>query len=76
MTKSRSASWPLPTRNSGVFSCQKKVCIGVATILEKEGVHLILIEEVKEDREGLAIMNRVRKAAGDSVWVSLPPDDQ
>lgn len=44
--------------------------------LEKEGVHLILIEEVKEDREGLAIMNRVRKAAGDSVWVSLPPDDQ
>jgi len=44
--------------------------------LEKEGVRLILIEEVKEDREGLAIMNRVRKAAVDSVWVSLPPDDR
>ncbi|PPQ71777.1 hypothetical protein CVT26_007611 [Gymnopilus dilepis] len=39
--------------------------------LEKEGVHLILIEEVEEDREGLAIMNRVRKAASDSIRISM-----
>jgi L-threonylcarbamoyladenylate synthase len=37
--------------------------------LEKEGVDLILIEEVKEENEGLAVMNRVRKAASESVWV-------
>lgn len=37
--------------------------------LENEGVDLILIEEVQEEREGLAVMNRVRKAAGESVWV-------
>ena len=39
--------------------------------LEKEGVHLMLIEEVDEDREGLAIMNRVRKAASESVRIEL-----
>ena len=39
--------------------------------LESEGVDLILIEEVKEDNEGLAIMNRVRKAASESRWVRL-----
>ena len=37
--------------------------------LEKEGVDLILIEEVQEEREGLAVMNRVRKAAGETRWV-------
>jgi L-threonylcarbamoyladenylate synthase len=37
--------------------------------LEKQGVDLILIEEVDEDREGLAVMNRVRKAAGESQWL-------
>lgn len=36
---------------------------------EREGVHGILIEEVLEEREGLAVMNRVRKAAGESVWL-------
>ncbi|KAF8165401.1 DHBP synthase RibB-like alpha/beta domain-containing protein [Crassisporium funariophilum] len=39
--------------------------------LEREGVHLMLIEEIEEEREGLAIMNRVRKAVGESVWISL-----
>ena len=39
--------------------------------LEQEGVDSILIQEIKEDREGLAIMNRVRKAAGDFRWVTL-----
>ncbi|KAJ7282005.1 DHBP synthase RibB-like alpha/beta domain-containing protein [Mycena rebaudengoi] len=37
--------------------------------LEREGVDLILIEEVREEREGLAIMNRVKKAAGESRWI-------
>jgi L-threonylcarbamoyladenylate synthase len=39
--------------------------------LEQEGVDAILIQEIKEDREGLAIMNRVRKAAGDFRWIVL-----
>ena len=39
--------------------------------LEQQGVHLMLIEEVNEEKEGLAIMNRVRKAAGDSILVSF-----
>ena len=38
--------------------------------LEKMGVDLIVIEEVDEDREGLAIMNRVRKATTESRWIS------
>ena len=39
--------------------------------LEQQGVHLMFIEEVNEEKEGLAIMNRVRKAAGDSILVSF-----
>jgi L-threonylcarbamoyladenylate synthase len=39
--------------------------------LEKDGVQLMMIEEVREDREGLAIMNRVRKAASESIQVTL-----
>ncbi|KDQ64284.1 hypothetical protein JAAARDRAFT_43397 [Jaapia argillacea MUCL 33604] len=39
--------------------------------LEKEGVSLILIEEIKEEREGLAVMNRVKKAAGESRWITI-----
>jgi L-threonylcarbamoyladenylate synthase len=38
--------------------------------LEQEGVDLILIEEIAEECEGLAVMNRVRKAAGESRWIS------
>jgi L-threonylcarbamoyladenylate synthase len=37
--------------------------------LEAEGVDFILVEEVAETHEGLAVMNRVRKAAGDVEWI-------
>lgn len=37
--------------------------------LEREGVDVIVIEEIKEEKEGLAVMNRVKKAAGESVWL-------
>jgi L-threonylcarbamoyladenylate synthase len=36
---------------------------------EREGAHIILIEEVTEEREGLAVMNRVKKAAGESIYL-------
>ncbi|KAF8842296.1 translation factor [Paxillus ammoniavirescens] len=39
--------------------------------LEAEGVDIILVEEVPEGNEGLAIMNRVQKAAGETCWVNL-----
>ncbi|KAF9263468.1 translation factor [Marasmius fiardii PR-910] len=39
--------------------------------LERKGVHIILIEEVDEVKEGLAVMNRVQKAATQSSWVSV-----
>lgn len=37
--------------------------------LETEGVQMMLIEEVEEVREGLAIMNRVRKASSESIRI-------
>ncbi len=37
--------------------------------LEQAGVHLILIEEINEVKEGLAVMNRVRKAASEEIYV-------
>jgi len=39
--------------------------------LEREGVDIILVEEVSEEKEGLAIMNRVKKAAGNTQWISI-----
>ncbi|KAF9569047.1 translation factor [Agrocybe pediades] len=39
--------------------------------LERDGVDSMFIEEVGEEREGLAVMNRVRKAAGTSVRIAL-----
>ncbi|KAK7695733.1 hypothetical protein QCA50_000369 [Cerrena zonata] len=39
--------------------------------LDQAGVDLIVAEEVREEREGLAFMNRLRKAAGDSVWLRM-----
>ncbi|KAF7792903.1 hypothetical protein EIP86_004005 [Pleurotus ostreatoroseus] len=39
--------------------------------LEQEGVDIILVEAIEEEREGLAVMNRVKKAAGESVWLDL-----
>ncbi|KAG8801029.1 hypothetical protein FRC17_006747 [Serendipita sp. 399] len=40
--------------------------------LERQGVDAIVVEGVPEEREGLAFMNRVRKAAGKSYSVALP----
>jgi L-threonylcarbamoyladenylate synthase len=39
--------------------------------LDQEGVDVILVEGIEETREGLAVMNRVRKAAGETVWVRV-----
>ncbi|KAJ7591135.1 translation factor [Mycena floridula] len=39
--------------------------------LERDGVDLILVEEVDQRDEGLAVMNRVRKAAGETKWISF-----
>ncbi|KDQ15353.1 hypothetical protein BOTBODRAFT_145126 [Botryobasidium botryosum FD-172 SS1] len=39
--------------------------------LDQQGVDMILIENVDEMREGLAVMNRVRKAAGQTRWVKI-----
>ncbi|KAJ7027899.1 DHBP synthase RibB-like alpha/beta domain-containing protein [Mycena alexandri] len=39
--------------------------------LERHGVDIILIEEVQEEREGLAVMNRVKKAAGECRWIQF-----
>ncbi|KAG6918949.1 hypothetical protein DXG01_010604 [Tephrocybe rancida] len=48
--------------------CAHRLFDGLLT-LEREGVDLMLIEEVEEDQEGLAVMNRVKKAAGDVRWI-------
>jgi L-threonylcarbamoyladenylate synthase len=37
--------------------------------LEAQSVDVILIEAVAEEREGLAVMNRVKKAAGECIWL-------
>ncbi|KAJ4466535.1 YwlC protein [Lentinula aciculospora] len=39
--------------------------------LDQRGVDMILIEEVNETNEGLAIMNRVRKAASEVQWITF-----
>jgi len=39
--------------------------------LEERGVDLILIQGIDEAREGLAFMNRVIKAAGETRWIAL-----
>jgi len=39
--------------------------------LDQEGVDVILVEGVEETHEGLAVMNRVRKAAAETVWVRV-----
>ncbi|KAH9894479.1 translation factor [Cubamyces lactineus] len=42
-------------------------------LLSLDGVKVdhIVVEEIQEEREGLAVMNRVRKAAGDNVWIEV-----
>ncbi|KAG9012257.1 hypothetical protein FRB94_006287 [Tulasnella sp. JGI-2019a] len=39
--------------------------------LEREGVEMILVEGIAEEREGLAVMNRLRKAASEVKWVNV-----
>jgi len=39
--------------------------------LESEGVDLIVVEEVPEVNEGLAVMNRLKKAATESIWIDF-----
>ncbi|KAI0368096.1 Sua5/YciO/YrdC/YwlC family protein [Pilatotrama ljubarskyi] len=39
--------------------------------LDRAKVDRIVVEEIQEEREGLAVMNRVKKAAGDSVWIEV-----
>ena len=39
--------------------------------LEEQGVRRIYVEEVAEEREGLAFMNRVKKAAGMSLRIDI-----
>ncbi|KAI9001396.1 translation factor [Trametes punicea] len=39
--------------------------------LDSAKVDHIVIEEIQEEREGLAVMNRVKKAAGNSVWIEI-----
>jgi len=39
--------------------------------LEEQGVRHIYVEEVAEEREGLAFMNRVKKAAGTTLRIDL-----
>ncbi|KAF8490278.1 DHBP synthase RibB-like alpha/beta domain-containing protein [Gautieria morchelliformis] len=38
--------------------------------LENEGVDLIIVEGIEETHEGLAVMNRIRKAAGEIHWIT------
>lgn len=39
--------------------------------LEQSGVQVIVVQSFQEVREGLAIMNRVQKAASESQWVNF-----
>ena len=38
--------------------------------LERDGADVILLEEISEEREGLAFMNRARKASGEAVYLT------
>lgn len=39
--------------------------------LDNMGVDLIVVEAIREEKEGLAFMNRLSKAAGKTVWVDF-----
>jgi L-threonylcarbamoyladenylate synthase len=41
--------------------------------LDGKGVDVIFVEGVREEREGLAVMNRVRKAADRVCWLQVDP---
>lgn len=57
-----------PVSNPAVTA--QKLFDGLLT-LEEEKVDLILIEEIEEFKEGLAVMNRVRKAAGEFKYLTF-----
>lgn len=38
--------------------------------LEGQGVNFIIVEGIEESHEGLAVMNRIRKAAGEIHWIN------
>ncbi|KAI0320208.1 DHBP synthase RibB-like alpha/beta domain-containing protein [Amylostereum chailletii] len=61
--------FPLGSVDEPAVSAQR-LFDGLLT-LEEKGVDLILVEEVAEEREGLAFMNRIRKAAGEARWVRV-----
>ncbi|KAI0050167.1 translation factor [Auriscalpium vulgare] len=61
--------FPLGTLTEPAISAQR-LFDGLLT-LEQEGVDLILVEEVAEEKEGLAFMNRIKKAASTSRWLEL-----
>ncbi|KAI0065934.1 translation factor [Artomyces pyxidatus] len=62
-------SFPLGAVSDPAVSAQR-LFDGLLT-LEERGVDWILVEEVAEEKEGLAFMNRVKKAAGESRWIEL-----
>jgi L-threonylcarbamoyladenylate synthase len=39
--------------------------------LDQERVDVILVEEIRQGKEGLAVMNRIEKAARESCWISI-----
>ncbi|RXW25229.1 hypothetical protein EST38_g575 [Candolleomyces aberdarensis] len=69
--ESKNADWHLfllgPTSDPSLSA--HRLFDGLLT-LEAEGVDSIVIEEIAEKHEGLAVMNRVRKAAGETKWIS------
>ncbi|KIO24483.1 hypothetical protein M407DRAFT_244414 [Tulasnella calospora MUT 4182] len=62
-------TFDLGPRNEPSIAAQR-LFDGLLT-LEKKGVDFILVEAIDEENEGLAVMNRVRKAAGDVRLVEV-----
>ena len=52
------------------FLAAQRLFDGLLT-LDQAGVDVIVAEELREECEGLAFMNRLRKAAGESVWIQV-----
>ncbi|EJD01648.1 translation factor [Fomitiporia mediterranea MF3/22] len=59
--------FPLGSRSDPATSAAR-LFDGLLT-LEKNGADIILVEEISEEREGLAFMNRARKAAGIFIYI-------
>ncbi|KAI5118982.1 hypothetical protein M0805_001121 [Coniferiporia weirii] len=66
-TGSRVQHFALGTR-ADLAASAARLFDGLLT-LERDGVDVILVEEIPEEREGLAFMNRARKAAGEVVYL-------